>query len=105
MTLSLPLQGIMIQLACQNHPALVELPPSSPNIIETCNQIQKNTHHSDSTSPSEGMDKSLASDVWEKVATCECRIELIQKLMEEDLGLHEVEDIMESLNFKIRGVN
>ena len=36
---------IMIQLACQNHLALVEMPPSSPNKIETCNKIQKNTHH------------------------------------------------------------
>ena len=56
------------------------------------------TNPSDKTaSDRAGPDLSLARTVWMKTAITQCRVELVRKLLSENLGFNEVEDYNRSL--------
>ena len=50
----------------------------------------------------EGPDLSLMEYTWIKVAESECRVQLLSKLLELNIGVNEVEDYNEALNLKLR---
>ena len=57
----------------------------------------------DTTSPAgEGQDLSDATKVWTSLAMSECRMELLTRLVQLNIGLKEVQDISECLNIQYR---
>ena len=61
------------------------------------------TNPSDKTaSDRAGPDLSLARTVWTKTAITQCRVELVRKLLSENLGFNEVEDYCTSLELKLQ---
>ena len=52
------------------------------------------------TSPEEGMDFGKLSVLWEKVAVCESKLEMMGRMIEKRVGFNEIENFVNKLEKK-----
>ena len=52
------------------------------------------------TSPDEGMDFGKLSVLWEKLAVCESKLEMMGRMIEKRVGFNEIEDFVNKLEKK-----
>ena len=82
-------------------------PPESSN--RSCNKstkiglfTNKTRIYSDiETSSKEGLDLGKLSKLWEKLATCEAKLEMMGRMMKENIGFNEIEDFVNKIERKI----
>ena len=53
------------------------------------------------TSNSEGLDFGKLSKLWEKLATCEARLEMMGRMLKRNVGFNEIEDFVNKVEKKI----
>ena len=71
----------------------------STNIGLFINKTRKNT--CSETSYNEGLDLGKMSKLWEKLAACEARIEMMGRMMKDSVGFNEVEEFVNKIERKV----
>ena len=57
--------------------------------------------HSETSADNEGQDLGKLSKLWEKLAACEARIEMMGRMMKENVGFNEIEEFVNQIERKV----